>query len=439
MTDYTYATGWLASPQSSASFHDPAAHQNPTSWPFTRASFAPASLGFGNFTLPAALQASLPANTPVPVPDPSALCAEQHRRRRLLLSPPRPAPQPPPTPPIPPHLAPPPTVASCPWTAAGGVLYYSSAPGNAPATSPRVGDIRLSWTQNADTSASVIAKQVLPSSGTVRTFSSYTAKSGHTCFLLEEGVVGAPEMIARAKARNAALTWFLRILGILLNWAALSAIVHPLCVAIDLFPFAGPIISDLVAVGQSFVSAIASFVICFFVIAVSWLAVRPLIGVPLLLLAVVGIGALVQLVRRQRAKRSAARGYGLVDNGASGGYGGGGMQMQPQMQPQQPYMQPGVSGAPYYGGVQQPPPHAFVQQPGFQPQPQFAGPSGGMGMGGLPPPQQAYGAHPAGGWLQSTPPPFFAAQLPPPRAPEVSGTAMGYPGPNAANGAQHYE
>lgn len=410
VTTYSYSTAWGASAVDSSAFHNSMGHTNPGgAWPFSSALFTPPVLPFGTgYTLPAALQASLGASTPVPVPDPSALCAEQQ--------------------------------TPCPWTSSGGALYWSYNGGGAPASSPNIGDLRISWKDSSDTTASVIATQA--PSGDVngsRTFSRYVAKSGHACFLLETGLVSAPDMIQRAKERNAAATWILRFLFILLNWMGLSSVLRPLCVAIDLFPFAGPVIGDVVALGQSIASAGVSLSICSFVIAVSWLALRPAIGVPLLLLAIGVGGGLAVAVRRQRRRRAAAaraarasysrleeeQGLSMQPVLASPQFGsppqfGVGMQVP---QPPQGYAQP----PPQFGG-----PPQFGMQPqmqyGVQPQPQqgYAQPQMGMQpqMQGFaqPPGLSMYGMQPLNA---PPPPPFFAAPLPPPRSAESY--AMGVP------------
>jgi len=221
VTAYSYALSWESTHVDSSHFHDVSNHQNPDgTWPFSSALFVPSVLPFGKgYTLPATLQGRLSVATAVPFANTDALCSEQHGRRSLRQA------APPPRPPrLPPGPLPPPPYQACPWTSAGGKLYWSYAgSGASPATTPSVGDLRISWMDASDSIVSVIATQT-PSGDAngSRTFAPYVARSGHSCYLMETGTVSAEEMILRAKARNTAATWILRFLFIFLNWAGLT-------------------------------------------------------------------------------------------------------------------------------------------------------------------------------------------------------------------------
>ncbi len=253
-------------------------HNNPGQWAADSSVWTPDALHAGAYLLPPALVARLRAGVLLPLANlsTSAVCAD---------------------------------AAACAWrldTAAGGGLYYGASPA---APAPAIGDLRVSWAYCKDTSVSVVGVQRRTPDGGA-TLSPYTARSGHTCFLLEEGLVPASAMIALAKARNASLTWTLRCLGCVMNYVGILLFLAPLGVALDLVPLVGPFISDLLSFGVGIVAAGCSLALCSLTIALAWLAVRPAIGVPLLLLsiAVTAAGAHARN-RRRRQRAGSATGY----------------------------------------------------------------------------------------------------------------------------------
>ena len=186
----------------------------------------------------------------------------------------------------------------CAWSPApGGGLYYHSRGGAAAA--PAVGDLRVRWEASDVAAVSFVAVQTRDASGEA-TLAPYTARSGHTCFLLAAGQVPASALLAEAQARNVAATWTLRALGCLFNYLGLAALAQPAAVALDAVPLLGPFLGDLVQFGARIAAALLSLAVCAFAIAVAWLAARPAVGVPMLLLACAAAAALVAARERQR-------------------------------------------------------------------------------------------------------------------------------------------
>jgi hypothetical protein len=292
VTDYSYRTAWSSTHVNSDGFHDRFGHANPAAWAAEPTTFAPPALHAGAFRLPRDLQARLGAGagaTPqLPFADAARACGGALN-----------------------DTAP----AGCAWSpdGASGLYYHSST-----LAPPSVGDLRVSWTFSDVTAVSVIGVQVRPSSGDGDvTFAPYYAKSGHTCFLLEAGLLPPEALIAAAKARNKAATWALRVVGCFLNWLGINLFFEPLGVLIDVVPFVGPFVSDVVAFGVGIAASVVSLTLCSFTIAVAWLVVRPAVGVPLLLLSVGAGGGLV--AARERRRR--AGGGGGAGGGAGGGWG----------------------------------------------------------------------------------------------------------------------
>jgi len=108
--------------------------------------------------------------------------------------------------------------------------------------------------------------------------------------------------------RAAALitTWFLRIVGFVLMWTAFSLIVYPiewLLSFTEYIPtFVGDIlegIADLIVCLIQLVTFFVSVGWSLFVIALAWVAVRPLFGIPLFIFCVGIITLTLYLVSRK--------------------------------------------------------------------------------------------------------------------------------------------
>ncbi len=178
----------------------------------------------------------------------------------------------------------------------GGYAYIGFAedapPGADIAVSPPVGAVRVSWAAVPQEQAvSLVAQQ----SGTG--FVPYVAKSsGYEVDLLEDGLMTAEQMFAKAHKDNTVMTWLLRVAGSLLTYFGLLAMLHVVRVAGDVIPFLGSLLGG--------VTAVAALPVAFFLsvgtMAVAWAWYRPALFIAL------GVLALVPLLWRQWRKRRAA-------------------------------------------------------------------------------------------------------------------------------------
>ncbi len=155
--------------------------------------------------------------------------------------------------------------------------------------SPAIGDLKITFRVVYPTKVSVVSQQQGD------TFVPYEAKTG-SVELLSTGIVSCEKMFKDAQAGNSILAWVLRGLGFVLILIGFNAIFAPLKVLADVVPFLG----SLVGGGTGIVSFILALVVSLVTIAVGWLSYRPLIAVPLL---VVAAAALVWLFIRGK-KRS---------------------------------------------------------------------------------------------------------------------------------------
>jgi hypothetical protein len=166
----------------------------------------------------------------------------------------------------------------------GNAIYTGADP-----QSPKIGDLRISFSVVRPAAMSVVGMQ----SG--KTLGSYQTKAGKPLALLQTGTIDAAEMFTTAQKENAMLTWVLRLVGFIMMIIGLMAISKPLAVLGDFLPFIGNVIGFATGVAAVLISLALSII----TIAIAWIYYRPILGVPLL---AVGIAVLV-LGYKSRKKR----------------------------------------------------------------------------------------------------------------------------------------
>jgi len=117
------------------------------------------------------------------------------------------------------------------------------------------------------------------------TFEQFIAANGKSFARLSMGTVSADNMFAEAHTENKMLTWFLRIIGVLMVIGGLKSMFSILPALFKVLPFLG----NIVQAGVGLVCSVGGFVWSLIIMSLSWLFYRPLIGIPLLLVAVAGI------------------------------------------------------------------------------------------------------------------------------------------------------
>jgi len=130
------------------------------------------------------------------------------------------------------------------------------------------------------------------------TFAPYQAKAGDSILLVEPGTHTAAEMFKTAQDRNAVLTWILRGVGFFMMFLGLFLTFRPIAVLADVVPLFGTALSAGIGLFAFLGAAILSFV----TVAVAWIAVRPVLGISLLIVA---LGAVVWLLKVGRSRKSA--------------------------------------------------------------------------------------------------------------------------------------
>ena len=160
------------------------------------------------------------------------------------------------------------------WTKSGTHLYRGDP------AAPKVGDIRVHYAGlPSDSMLSVLALQ---SAGG---FATFVARGDYQLHLVAAGNRSANELIANKRKEESLKTWAMRGMGFFLMFAGIGLILTPLSIVASVVPIVGWFIR-----GGTLAIAIALSVgLTLFVIALAWLAYRPLIGVGLMLLAAAAV------------------------------------------------------------------------------------------------------------------------------------------------------
>jgi hypothetical protein len=243
-TTYTYKLEWTDTPVDSSTFHHPEGHANPA-MPFRSQTYSASDAKLGAYAL------------------------DSGTLRLLNLSQP---------------LAP---DAPAGWTKNGGQLFKGDP------AAPKAGDLRVGYAGlPSGTTISVLAAQ--SHSG----FGAFVTANGYSVDLAAVGNAPAATMIANEKRAESTFTWILRGVGAFLMFLGFALFLGPISTFASLVPFLGGIVRG--AVG--FISFVLAVPITLTVIALAWIAYRPLIGGGLLVAA---FAAFYGLSRWHAARRPA--------------------------------------------------------------------------------------------------------------------------------------
>ena len=170
-----------------------------------------------------------------------------------------------------------------------GMFYLASDLQN-----PQLGDIRISYQAVQPTTVSIISKQKGNS------FEGYKGDSGTTINMLITGEHSGEAMFESAQERNKMMTWILRAVGFAVMFFGFSFIFKPLAVVADVLPLAGTI----VGVGTGIFAFLLAAPLSLITISIAWIFYRPLIGIPLLLLAGVGLFFLIKKIAAYKRSKA---------------------------------------------------------------------------------------------------------------------------------------
>ncbi len=253
---YSYNKIWSDSLIDSANFHDPG-YTNPGHIPFEETTIQAQNVSLGAFKLPPSLINKINNYTAI-VPDSSLLAGLRAN----------------------------PSFANLNLEQLGQQIYIGYKGSSA---APQVGDVRVSFEQVLPAPVTVVAQQ------DGNSFMAYKAKSGRNLSMLRIGTMTADEMFSLAVKENNLLTWAMRFLGFFLMLGAFRLILGPLEAMTRMIPILGP----MARMGLSAVSFALAFALTLVTVAISWFTFRPMISIPLLVLALAGIFFVWQMGRKK--------------------------------------------------------------------------------------------------------------------------------------------
>ena len=253
---YTYSKGWSDNVIDSSSFQQSGGHENPGAFPIEGTTVVADPVHVGAFTLSAEQVDQLSGGQELPVTE-------------AML-----------------EQVPEPMVSQVQVN--DGRFYMGEDPASA-----QIGDVRISFQVVKPATLSLIGVQ------TGETFAAYQAEAGDAILLVEEGTQTADQMFATAQSRNTVLTWILRGGGFLMMFIGLFSVFKPISVFADVVPLFG----TMLGAGLGVFAFLLSFALSLLTIAVSWIFVRPLLGMVLLGLALGGLFWLLAIGRKKKRQR----------------------------------------------------------------------------------------------------------------------------------------
>lgn len=259
-TTYTYEPAWCSDPVNSNEFKDPDYQGKNFVWRVIEdQDQAATNVSFGAYKLTAGIVSRISGEEPV---YPSLTEAQ---KKQLLANV---------------------SDSTVVVTVSGDQVYIGSDP-----STPHIGDVRITFTQVTSPKTISLLQKVVNG-----TFESFIAKNGKQFSKVEMGTVSAENMIEHQKSANKTILWLLRLLGIVLVIAGFKGLLGFLSTVFAVVPF----IQRIIGTGVGLVATIVGLVWSAIVIALAWVAHRPVLSIVLL---VVAAALVFWLVSRSRKKK----------------------------------------------------------------------------------------------------------------------------------------
>ena len=248
-TTYSYDKGWVSEPIDSSKFNQPTGHENPPGQTFHSGLSQAKDVTVGSFNLPEPLISKISSSEPHLLEEiPTALASETANINN-------------------------------------GIFHTGDA------ITPAVGDERVSFSLTKPQDVTVMAVQ------SNNTFEPYISKNGKTRFILMEGLLSATEVVQAEEQKAKFLRWVGRLGGFLLMSLGFGLILKPLSVLADVVPFFG----NLVGAATGVIAGLFAGGLSLIIIAVFWVTFRPLIGIPVLIIAVAAVFFGIKKLMMKRA------------------------------------------------------------------------------------------------------------------------------------------
>lgn len=266
-TTYTYTKEWVSKPET-GSFKDPDQETNTILLEIPEQDQTSENVTFGAYKL-GKFAGSISGNEPAEIAMDSATLASLNGliKQRLGL---------------------PDTINANYVTVNGNTVYIGASP-----AMPAIGDARVTITYVPNNQEISLIAEVNGS-----TFASHVDKNGKEVSSLVMGNQTADQMFESLKESNKILTWIIRIVILLVIIGGFKAMVSLIPTLLKVLPFLGKGVESILG----FVCAILGFVWTLIFTAIAWIAVRPVLGISLL---VVAVGLIVWLnMRGKKAKQA---------------------------------------------------------------------------------------------------------------------------------------
>ncbi len=169
-------------------------------------------------------------------------------------------------------------------TSLGYSVYSNYVTNSSDLANPQIGDIRISFVYPDYKEASVLATQ------TNDTFTDYISSAGKRVSRIKDGIHTGEELIKIIETENKILKWVLRLLGVILCVSGVAAIFKPISTISNFVPILGGLVNSAVGL----VSLVIGLIISLVVIAIAWIAFRPVVGISLLAVAAVLVFFLIK-------------------------------------------------------------------------------------------------------------------------------------------------
>jgi len=148
--------------------------------------------------------------------------------------------------------------------------------------SPGVGDVRVSFTEVACRTVSVLAAQ----RGSELAPWKSSQGEGYNVGILVSGSQSPEEMLNNAQSANDIWTWVKRAVGWLLTFIGFKMMTSIISVSADItlnwIPFLGPMATSIIDLGVFIADLVLSVSLSFLVAAVAWVFYRPVLGCTML-------------------------------------------------------------------------------------------------------------------------------------------------------------
>jgi hypothetical protein len=265
VTTYTYEPTWSSTWIDSASFHDPDwKGKNPASMPYKGETWNAKEIRVGGYRLTESLAGQIKGDETLTVTTQMLEVVPTELREKLQVK---------------------------------DNAFYQVANSANKEGGPTIGDVRITYKQVKNgVDVSLVSKQAKD------TFEPYVTHTDTKINDLRMGVLTKDGMFDTLKSENNMMTWILRGVGLALMAIGIGLCFKPLVVIADFLPILG----DFVQAGFMLVAIGLAIPLTLITIAAGWIAYRPMVGIPLMAVAVLGLVGLFVVGRKRKAAKAAA-------------------------------------------------------------------------------------------------------------------------------------